>query len=254
MYNKAKYAFDKAGGIVAIVLGAMISLSTIYSFITLAETCGALSSTSSAYATALVSTFIGLSIRAVLGIIIIAFGAQTLSAPVYIQGKEKSFWVYNSKGKNITLIILSGILFILGLIVGEFFSSGDISIEVVEILQIAQNVLAISVMLLKILAVSLRGNPNVGGVSDCLADDTTESTAPSSTNTSRAIFSDASPIPEPTRPVNPTYSPRPTTPTPAKKDSVEQQLAELKHLRELGILTEDDYKAAVARVITKYAE
>lgn len=251
-YNKVKHGLDKAGGIVAIILGSLICVDVLFSFITMLQTCTALAEAGVTNTGGLLfTTFIGLCLRLALGGIFISFGAQTMSVPFLYKDKitKKSYYVYSSKGKNITLIVFGGLLFLGGLLSGQlidFLGGYGTSLDgILKIGQFIQNILAFSVMVLKIIAVALKGD---------IAVATTEQTAVSQTPVNApstvvdATSSTATVAPMSTPKVQQTSAPA------EKKDGLESKIAELKHLKEVGVITEEEYKTAAERLISKEIE
>lgn len=213
MYNKAKHLTDKIGGILSIVLGSFICLSVLISLISTMQMC---SLAGGAFAGVFLGAFIGLIIRCVLGIIFIRFGAETVSKPIFVKLNENtSYWEYGAKSKNIALIVVSGILFFLGLFAEGMVSVID-EIEFLSWAQTLQYILCLAVLGCKIATISINGNPVEKTKSQ---NSTTITNKPS------------------------------VTPTTTTKQNLESRIMELKRLKDSGAITDAQYQSAVNKML-----
>lgn len=228
-YNKVKHGFDKAGGIVAIVLGSLICFDVLISFISMVNSCVSMSKLGVTFGEYVIFIFIGLVLRLVFGAVNLFFGTKTIGKPYLYKNKSTnvSFYIYSSNGQNITLIVFGFLLFIGGLCINEIgYNSNNILIEITQLFQIFQNILALSVAVLKIVAISLKGEIFTANSGQCA-----QPTQILTSNTQQNAQKNIQKI--------------------EKKEGLESKIAELKRLKELCVLTEEEYKTALSRLIEK---
>ena len=96
-----------------------------------------------------------MGIRTALGAIILNFGIKTVGKPWLRMVDSKNnvkVWEYSSKGKNIALTVISGILFSLGVISSiavSSFGAGDVTFIALDWATWIQNILCLGIMALK---------------------------------------------------------------------------------------------------------
>lgn len=159
MYNKKKYLAHKIGSVCSIILGVLILISLLFTIFSVFKVCDKIAGSG------LLGLMIGLALRAYLGVIFIKFGYSTMEKPTFYKSEDPpvSYWIYPSAKQTVTLIILGALLFILGLAAGGaggvISSSGSysVSIKVLDWAQWIQNLLALGVAVLKIVALVIPG-------------------------------------------------------------------------------------------------
>ncbi len=155
MYNKAKYIVDVVGSIIACILGIFIFASCIFSF-------RELFSLPSPVGKPGERMFISLVIRGLIAIVFIWFAIKTIQKPfLYPNERGIPTWTFSDKGKNLTLIILSGIFFVFGILSSILLSLlskylGNAQIISNNVAQWIQNILCLAVFVLKIIALVLK--------------------------------------------------------------------------------------------------
>lgn len=222
MYNKNKYLMDKIGGILSIVLGGFMVLGGIITLVSAMKTCSTISKLDIEMSDEMASelffaVFVGLGVKGAVAYLFIKFGLATISEPfLFKDTKGNAIWCYAPKGKNLTLIIVSGLLFFFGVFLsgGETVEAGGLGFKVVTGVQWIQNLLCLAIMVLKIIALCLKDNP----------------TQQTTQTVSKQNFSA-------------------TQQQVPQSDSIENKIKELKRLKELCVITEEQYQKAVAELV-----
>ncbi len=220
MYNKTKYLTSMIGAILAIVLGSLILVSALINFIVLFDTCATAGRLHIEIpAEEIFAVFAGLTIRAVIGAIVLTFGIRTVRKPWQMTAykSNKKIWVYSEKSKDITLIIFGGIMFFFGIMAGSH-ADRVLWIRNISWLQWIQNILSLGVFVLKLISVCINGDKYEYEPSTVLQTQSTQKTSITAQN------------------------------------SLENKIKELKHLRDLGVVDEEQYKKSVAKIIEKETE
>ena len=221
MYNKAKYLTSKIGAILSIILGSLILLFGIIFAISLMSTCGAI--TGAVGGEWVFLSFLAVVFRFTVGTIFLGFGIQTARKPfLYTYGEKnniKKEWVYSSKGKDITLVVFSGILFFAGILASDV-SLGSVAIVVIDKAQWILNILALGVLICKIITLCIKG--------DIEEEDLNKQATSNNAKLSAQNIE--------------------------KKEDVEGKIKELQRFRNLGIITEEQYKSSIEKIIKKAAE
>ncbi len=236
MYNKVKYITSMIGAILAIVLGSFILVTVLISLISLISSCAEASRLASSpnvtvriNGGAVFVVILGLGIRATLGAIILNFGIRTVGKPWLRTVDSKNnvkVWEYSSKGKDIALIVISGILFFLGVLVSlldSSFGAGDITFVALGWATWIQNILCLGIMTLKIITISINGQTLEQQI------ETLKKQTQSQTVNNEAKVG-------------------------AQNVDFEAKIKELKRLKDLNLITEEQYNKSVDKIMQKVAE
>ncbi len=257
MYNKLKRAFGLTAAILAIVIGSFEALGGFISFIggviSLIDALGYMEDY--VYLGAAIGTVIGALFDLALGIILIIFGAKLCPKPVKVDG------VWQTKKKlHIALIVILGVLVFFSFI-GFFAIILGVGMGGLAILNFLMALVALGFEVTNLFLKDEVGEPvdytntpwptdTVFGDMSAPAETVSVEEAPvveSAPVIEAAPVVQAAPVVEPAPVAEP--APAPVAEAPKAALSVEEKLAELKRLKELGVLSDEQYNAAVSQLI-----
>ena len=211
MYNQKKHLANKIGSVCSIILGVFVFIGLFITLISFFKVCGKVD-----MEPRVIAIFLGLVLRGYIGLTFWKVGVETMEEPTLYNDKDKgkAYWIYPSKKKTITLIILASVLFILALGASGLLNGGvgDVSFVTLDWAQWIQNLLCLGVAIPKTIGL-------------LLPDEEPTATAPNNTE-NKAV-------------------------TEEKKATVEERINELKRLKETGALSEEQYENAVKELISK---
>ncbi len=235
MYNKAKYLTDKIGSILSIIVGALMLLGSFFTLITLFKACDAVNELGGKInGSTLFVVFIALAIRIGISFFFISFGLQTMGEPLLYKNNRTntSMWCYAPKGKDITLVVFSAIFFLGGVFLSDFTAFvGDIGFSTLSWAQWILNLLYLGILVLKIVALCINGNSSQ------------QQSYPASASAVQKTYSNQQ--------VAQNFTPAPQQPVTQPNNSIEDKIKELKHLKDLCVITEEQYQNAITQLITK---
>ncbi len=251
MYNKLKRAFGLTAAILAIVIGSFEVLGGFISFIggviNLIDALGYMEDY--VYLGAAIGTVIGALFDLALGIILIIFGAKLCPKPVKVDG------VWQTKKKlHIALIVILGVLVFLSFI-GLFLVFAGVGMGGLAILNFLMALVALGFEVTNLFLKDEVGEPvdytNTPWPTDTVFGDMSAPAETVSVEEAPVVESapviEAAPVVEPAPVAAP--APAPVAEAPKAPLSVEEKLAELKRLKELGVLSDEQYNAAVSQLI-----
>ncbi len=154
MYNKAKYLSGKVGSILAVALGGVI-LAAAIALIVCFEIIYFVSSP------VIFAFYIGMFCCVILGVVFLSLGRGTMGKPELIVDKSANSeqWAYSPIGKDITLTIMSGCMFIAGIVVMLLFSMVLEFDFLFFLIGICVAVVSAGIVGAKVVSMLIKGNP-----------------------------------------------------------------------------------------------